>query len=242
VVDRLDDVQSELSVTLHGEAPRRVSGRRLARLAFGALVSVAALAGGQAACSGHEGADSSRDNFAESNVGAQPASGGVVDSAIPIAEALRRFRVAAPEVRALAGGARSREALVARFVASLEAGDTTALRAMELTKSEFAWLVYPSSIYTRPPYEQQPGIVWMLSRSAGERGYRRLVERYAGRRLGYQDYACDESPVVQGTNTTWRDCRMHYRRDVGDVVRGRLFGAIVERGGVFKFVNYSNDL
>jgi hypothetical protein len=35
---------------------------------------------------------------------------------------------------------------------------------------------------------------------------------------------------------------MTFRRAGGGAVRGRLFGAIVERAGSFKFVNYANGL
>lgn len=208
----------------------------MTRSALGALVAAAG------ACGGSDRSAASGAHRADSHAAPAGAPATVVDSALPIAEALRRFRVGLPEVRELSGGARSRDALVSRFVRSIESGDTAALRDMELTKSEFGYLVYPYSIYTRPPYEQQPDIVWMLARSAGERGYRRLIDRYGGKQLEFQDYACSEPPVSQGANRTWRECSTRFRRPGGEIVRGRLFGAIIERDGQFKFVNYSNDL
>jgi len=236
VVVRVDDVQSELSETTTARASRGSAARRLTRAALGALVASAG------ACDGRDRSAPSGAHGVDSQAARAGAAVSVVDSALPIAEALRRFRVGLPEVHELSGGARSRDALVSRFVRSIESGDTAALRELELTKSEFGYLVYPSSVYTRRPYEQQPDIVWMLARSAGERGYRRLIDRYGGQQLEFQDYACGEPPVSQGANRTWRECSARFRRPGGGLVRGRLFGAIIERDGQFKFVNYSNDL
>jgi hypothetical protein len=170
------------------------------------------------------------------------APGYVVDSILPIEDALRRFREGLPVVTALEGGAPTRDELVRRFATAVERGDSTALRRLALTPSEFAYLVYPSSPYTRPPFRQQPEVVWMLQRQAGETGARRLLDRHGGRALGYDGYACAAEPVVEGENRLWRECAVRYRRADGATVSGRLFGVIVERDGRFKFVNYANDL
>jgi hypothetical protein len=165
-----------------------------------------------------------------------------VDSALPAEEALRRFREGLPPVSRLEGGAPSRARLVEDFVRAVERGDGAALRRMEITKGEFAYLVYPSSIYTRPPYQEQPQILWLLQRAKGGSGFRRLMQRVAGRPLGYRGYRCASPPEVQGANRLWGDCAVTYRTAAGDSVTGRLFGAILERGGRFKFVSYANDL
>ena len=167
--------------------------------------------------------------------------GYVVDSAISTDEALRRFRVGLAPVAHLAGGAPSREALVRAFVRALERGDTAALRRMEISRGEFAYLFYPSSIYTHPPFEQSPEIVWMLQRAQGGSGYARLVARYAGRSLAYRGLSCPNEPAAQGANRLWGDCVIRYTRTQGDTATGRLFGVILERDGRFKFVNYAND-
>ena len=168
--------------------------------------------------------------------------GYVIDSVLPPGEALRRFREGLRPVDELSGGTPTRDALVERFVSAVERRDTAALRRLELDRSEFAFLVYPSSIYTRPPYEQQPDVVWMLQRMQGDAGLRRVEDRFGGRRLRYRGYRCADAPMVQGTNLIWRDCVIGYTSPRGDSARGRLFGAIVERAGHFKFVNYANDL
>ncbi|MFL5575454.1 MAG: hypothetical protein ACJ79S_05740 [Gemmatimonadaceae bacterium] len=168
--------------------------------------------------------------------------GYVVDSVLPPEEALRRFREGLSPVARLDGGARSRDGLVADFARAVERGDSVALRRLEISRAEFAYLFYPSSIYTRPPYREQPEIVWILQRAKGGSGYRRLVQRFAGRPLGYRGYRCALEPRIQGENRLWGECTVAYRNAHGDSVTTRLFGAILERGGRFKFINYANDL
>jgi len=170
-------------------------------------------------------------------------AGQVVDSILPIEEELRRFRADIPEAPTeLTGGATSRTALVEQFVRALEQRDASALTAMVQSRAEFAYLTYPSSPYTRPPYRQSPQITWMLLQNDGATGLRRLVDRLGGRPLGYLGYECDAEPLVEGENRLWRDCRVRRTRAPGDTVTGRLFGVIVERHGRFKFASYANDL
>lgn len=176
--------------------------------------------------------------------GNQPSArsaGYVVDSVLPVEEALRRFRVGLSPTTSLSGGSTSRDALVARFVAALERGDTTALREMEVTKGEFAWLIYPSSASTRPPYRQQPEVAWLLERVNGDKGYRRLVDRLSGKHLAYRGYDCPHAPQAEGENRLWRNCSIRYANERGEPVSARLFGAIVERHHDIKFVSYAND-
>lgn len=173
---------------------------------------------------------------------AQP--GYIVDSILPIEEALRRFRAAlpGPAPTALSGGAESRDALVRSFVRALEANDTLSLRRLALTAAEFAWLVYPSSPFVAPPYRQMPGLLWTQISLASGRGQARLLARLAGQPLGYSAYTCDGEPERQGENRVWRACSVRLTQPDGGGRAVRLFGDIVERGGKFKFVSFANDL
>ncbi|HEX2780913.1 MAG TPA: hypothetical protein VHM30_15540, partial [Gemmatimonadaceae bacterium] len=141
-----------------------------------------------------------------------------------------------------AAAARSRDALVARFVRALESRDTASLRAMAITRREFAWLYYPSTIYVRPPYETGPETIWQLmsARSAG--GLSRVVARVGGAHIRLLGYACDPTARVEGANRYHEQCYLRYQRAGADSVeRRRLFGSVMERGGRFKFVGYAND-
>jgi hypothetical protein len=177
----------------------------------------------------------------DSIVRTQP--GYVVDSAIPVQEALRRFRADIRDsATALAGGAPSREALVAAFARAVERGDSSALRRMAMTRAEFAYLVYPSSRYTRPPYRQQPEIVWLLLTGPSDKGLKRLVERRGGTAFRLVGHSCQAPPVTEGDNRVWRGCIVERARSPGNTTRERLFGPIIERDGQFKFYSYGNEL
>jgi hypothetical protein len=166
--------------------------------------------------------------------------GYVVDSILPVEEELRRFRAGLSERPAvLSGGAPSREALVRRFLHALAGADTSALRAMLLSRAEFAYLVYPTSPYSRAPYHQPPGLVWMGLQRSTAQGAPRLLERARGYR--YLGHACDPQPEREGENRLWRHCRVRVEREPGDTTRMMLFGVIVERDERFKFASYETD-
>jgi hypothetical protein len=215
-----------------------------------AATIVAAVLAGSLACRPAESAsvDSTRaardDSIAlarqDSINRAQP--GYIVDSILPIEEALRRFRagLGAP-ARELGGGAPSRDALIHAFAQALGSRDTVALKSLLLTRAEFAWLLYPESPYTAPPYRQAPDIVWLQLTMSGSTGFTRLVQRMGGRTLAFRTSQCPDAPVQMGANRLWRNCTV--RLDSAGVRRDmRLFGPIIERNGRFKFVNLANDL
>ncbi len=171
---------------------------------------------------------------------AGPAARVVVDSARSREEALARFRTGVPAPPGLAGGASSREALVRAFVRATEAADTAALRALVLTRAEFAWLYYPTAPQGLPPYDLSPPLLWFLTDGASRQGLRRLLADRAGRPLGYAGHDCDPRPSREGENTVWGPCVVRRVRAPGDTVAERLFGPIVERDGRYKLVSLAN--
>lgn len=165
-----------------------------------------------------------------------------IDSIHPIEEEIRRFREGVEPVSTLAGGAASRDELVARFIEALQAEDIEALRALAITPAEFAYLYYPHTRFTHPPYELSPALVWFQLENYGGRGLNRALTRYGGRPLHSTGYECPDGPEIEGDNLIWTGCvvRIHHP-DEGEE-RVSLFGAILEREGVAKFVNYGNRL
>jgi ribosomal protein S21 len=164
-----------------------------------------------------------------------------VDSAIPIDEALRRFRRDVPKTEELRGGFPSREKLVREFTRALEARDTASLRRMVLKPDEFAWLYYPSSPLSRPPYELAPALMWFQLQGESEKGASRLLTERAGRRIRYVDHVCAPARI-EGRNRIHSHCELRYLTPAGDTIAERLFGLIVEREGSHKFVSYANRL
>jgi hypothetical protein len=166
----------------------------------------------------------------------------VVDSIFPVEEEIRRFQAALPEeVEELTGGEASRDALVARFVASLEAADTTGLASLAMTPGEFGYLYYPTSRYTRPPYRLSPSLVWFQNQNQSSRGLTRLLRRYAGQPMGYISFHCPDEAEVEGDNRFWHYCTVRHLYQ-GDTVEVRLFGSIWERDGHYKLVGFANEL
>ena len=126
------------------------------------------------------------------------------------------------------------------MVAALAASDTSALRALAVTRAEYAWLIYPESPLLHPPYRQPIDVAWMLHAAPHAKGFARLLERLGGRPLRLDSLACAPEPVTQGANRFWTQCTA--RITIGsDAVELRLFTALVERSGMFKVMSYDND-
>lgn len=166
----------------------------------------------------------------------------VVDSVIPREEALRRFRAGLPEVESLTNGRPSRDQLVHDFVRALETRDTAALRAMELSKAEFAWLYYPTNPQGLPPYDLSPSLMWFMLQERSAQGMGHLLEERAGAPLHVAGYSCDSTASVEGANRVYGPCLLQRVQAPGDTSGERLFSLILERGGRFKFVSYANKL
>jgi hypothetical protein len=208
--------------------------------------SIRSLAGGlalvvSAACDGHErpaiASSSAATGRADSGPSPRPS---VVDSSLPLDEALRRFRDGLPIVSQLSGGATSREALVRRFLRAVARRDTTAVRAIVLSRAEFAYLYYPHSPFTREPHKQMAGLVWFLTQANSSKGITRVFQRLGGQGLGYRGHRCNPRPERQGPNVIWEDCVVRLA-DGNTHAELRLFGSIIERDGRLKFVSYAND-
>jgi len=164
-----------------------------------------------------------------------------VDSIVPRAEALRRFQAGARPVDGLAGGAGSRDSLVADFVRALETRDTAGLRRLLLDRNEFAFLYYPTARQGLPPYDLAPELFWFMLQSGSDKGLPRALGRRGGRPLELQGYRCDSLPTREGRNVVWGPCLLRHGEG-GRLIEERLFGLIVERDGRFKFVDYGNRL
>jgi hypothetical protein len=166
----------------------------------------------------------------------------VVDSTIPRAEALRRFRTNLTLVAGLEGGRGSRDSLVAAYLNALGARDTAALAAMAVTRAEFGYLYYPTTPQGLPPYDLEPELMWSLLFQRSNRGIRRALDLYGGQDLALLGYDCGPGESVEGANTIWGPCKVRFRREAGDTVSRALFSQIIGRDGRYKFLSYSNKL
>ena len=169
--------------------------------------------------------------------------GGVVDSVLPIPELLARFRAATADTpTTLSGGETSPDRLARALLVALTKRDTLAVRALAVSRGEFAWLYYPHSKFTAPPYELGPQLVWIPLVAASDKGAGRLLERFGGRTLRFEAITCPDSASSEGPNTLLAGCRVRFA--VGDSAARelRLFSSLLSRDGHYKFLTYTNDL
>ena len=143
-------------------------------------------------------------------------------------------------VERLETAAASRDELIDHLLHALSRSDTSALRAMVMSRREFAYLFYPSSRFTSAPTKQEPALAWFLHLQASQKGVTRLLNRYGGTALSLVDHQCG-APVRMGSNTLWWDCAQRIAHG-GDTVTTRLIGGILERDRRFKVFSYGNDL
>ncbi len=179
----------------------------------------------------------------QSSAEERPSTTTVVDSVLPVGEALRRFRADIPLAPSgLSGGATTRDELVKSFVRALQQADTTSLGRMLITRAEYAYLYYPTSRASRPPYEEAPDLNYLRSREHSGKGIRRALVLLGDRPARYGGYSCSSRTRKEGNNILWGPCFVEADTGAGAPVDLSLFGTIIEREGHFKFLSYANQL
>lgn len=170
-----------------------------------------------------------------------PPSTGVVDSVLPMNEAIRRFRADLPAVTEMTGGTRSQNELVRQFMLAVQHNDTGTVRRLHISRAEYAYLYFPSSRYVNEPYLQSPSVAWFLNAQSSDKGIARVMQRLGGHDIGWTAYACAEQ-AREGDNSFYRACMVEYLDPQTKTrISRRLFGAIIARGGQHKFLSYAND-
>lgn len=229
-------------------APMQQRSRTARRIALALSVAAAA---SLSACSSQEASDWRESTLGPGESGSATVAASATDSArtpvhvdsiLPIPVLLERYRADIPQVDTLSFASASREALVKRFADALAAGDSTELRAMAMTAAEFAWLYYPASEFTSPPYELAPEHVHMLIDQNSQKGFIRMIRRSVGASMEYAGHDCPDEPRIREHNRFWERCNVHLRNPDGSVDSLRLFGGIWELDGSWKLVSFANEL
>ncbi len=203
-------------------------------VALTTLLSVVALG----ACDSTNGAPP-----ADPSTRAEATPGAVVDSALPIDILLGRFRALTPDSpTVLTGGAESPDRLVRALLVAVSRRDTTALRALVMSRGEFAWLYYPESKFTSPPYALGPDLVWIPMLAASEKGVGRLLSRYGGSALRFESLDCPDTVDREGPNEITRGCTVRFAAADSAARTIQLFSSLLHRDGRYKFLSYANDL
>ena len=166
----------------------------------------------------------------------------VVDSFVPREVALRRFQQNLTPVTRLESPYGRRDSLLAAFINALSARDTAALAAMTVTPAEFAYLYYPTTPQSLPPYDLEPGLMWQLLQQRSERGIRRALDMYGGRKLRLVSYECGTTSSREGENTVVGPCVLRLRDAAGKSLTVGLLNQILERRGRYKVLSYASEL
>lgn len=209
--------------------------RRLLTVAVVVVAPLMAVACGEAAP--RTAADSQA-----AHVAAVAAAGGVVDSILPIAEQLRRFREGMAPVDTLRFASASRDALIRRFLDAVRTSDTSALNVMALDRAEFAFLYYPHAAISRPPYEAPPQLLWGQILASSNEGLPKALARLSGQPVQLDRVTCADSLVNEERNRLHQDCTLTVRVGSAAALTTRWFGTIIERDGRFKFIGFANAL
>lgn len=164
----------------------------------------------------------------------------VVDSAFPVDVMLERFRADLPgETTALDGGFETPDALVREMLDLLAAADTAGFERLAINRGEFAWLVYPASPMSRPPYELPPALMWFRAQQENRIGVLRMLRELGEREYPFFALRCPAEPASEGDNRMLGGCTVLLDED-GNEER-RLFGTLVERDGRWKVLSFAND-
>jgi hypothetical protein len=155
---------------------------------------------------------------------------------------LTAFQTGLARPAELGGGTPSRDSLVSLVVHGIERRDTALLRRLEVTKEEFAWLIYPTSAQGRPPYDLEPQAYWEMLFFHSDGGLTKALEAYGGSPLGVTGYSCDTTEVREGINRLVGSCLLERHNAAGQAVQEALFGVVIERNGVWKVLSYANKL
>jgi len=173
---------------------------------------------------------------------AEAAPAAVVDSILPVEEALRRFRADLPPPDSLESGYTDRDSLVAAFGRALFRADTATLAELLMSRAEFAYLYYPASHFSREPYELDPALLWFQIQNGTSQGITRALRRYGGVGYEYAGHECEAEPAARDGIRLWERCVVSYRDARGEHLSGRFFGSVLEHGGRYRIVSYSNPL
>ena len=157
------------------------------------------------------------------------------------AEVLTQFRRSLGSPPVTLAGYSTRDSLVHAWVNAINHSDRAALERLTLSRAEFAWLYYPDSPLAKPPYALDAETMWMQIRSRSDRGATRALREYDAGRLAFTGYRCEPKPMQSGALTMWNACVVTHDYNGGSLSEP-LFGSIIERDGVFKFVGLSNRL
>jgi hypothetical protein len=77
---------------------------------------------------------------------------------------------------------------------------------------------------------------------ASEKGIVRALRRYGGVPLRFETLTCPDSVTPEGPNRITMGCRVRFAASDSAARTLELFGSLIQRDGLWKFVSYANEL
>lgn len=165
------------------------------------------------------------------------------DSILVTDTMIARYQAGLPAVTSLGDDAPgSIDELIDRFLTAVADSSVSGLAAITMSEAEFAYLYFPTSMYTRPPYAQPPVVNWLLLEQNSLKGRHRLLREYGGRGVAAEGRECTGDVIVEGRNRIHEQCTIRIRNADDGLDTLRLFGSILERDGRFKLMSLANRL
>jgi len=130
----------------------------------------------------------------------------------------------------------SPEEVARRFLAALEAEDTTALWDLRVTEIEYKKLIWPA--YQKIGYglSDQP---WFINRMDADKAIGRALGEFGGKKLKLvRAYFAKGQDEQIGEFKIWRDFRIVVRNEEGEEEELRYINTVIEMNGGYKVVAY----
>lgn len=162
---------------------------------------------------------------------------GTVDSALPRAEAFRRFFAGREVPTSLSSGAPSRDSLVARLAVALARRDTAAVMETALTREEWGALYFPIAGRTDLPAGFGPSWSWSIVGAEKLQGGYRLLRELGGKPVRGA-LVCEDDPAGRDTAgvSLFGPCSLVMGRDTVVVAH-----QLMRRDDRWKFVAFSRE-
>lgn len=140
--------------------------------------------------------------------------------------------------RKLTGSQFSPEGAASEFLDALAREDLESIRAMALSKREFAQYVWPGLPASRPGTNLTLDFVWSSLNTRSDSGLRRTLASYRGRRLRLLGLRFTGETTDYGKAKVHRETRLRIRDDEGRERELELFGSMLEVDGEYKIFSF----
>lgn len=130
--------------------------------------------------------------------------------------------------------------LVAATVAALEAKDLDRLRQLAVTRDEFRDVVWPGLDASRPERNLTWEFVWSQHEMRHERGLRRTLDDFGGRRLEVRGISF-QGVTEHGAYRLHRSSALEVAGPDGSPRTVRLFASVIATEGRFKIYSFITD-